>query len=504
MKQFLFFIWVFFALLLTSTARAQTTAQSFPTGEKLTYNLSFATFNDAGTIELYAAGRERLTERDVNVIRAKVRTTGIVQSTLIDLNDDLTTYIDPETNLPIRAERILYNDGKKSEARRDFPENQLVNQLASPSVPDTNVYDLLSAIYQIRRLDFNNTAIQSLKIWESEKFYNAKLQVTGRENVSTSIGANNAFVIQISGDDKVFNRYKAKIYISDDERHLPVLISLKLPQGELRAELVSVEILQTEPLVAVVIQPTPEPTPVGIPTPRPPRVQPTPKPYFDNQPLDADLPFALGEKLDFEVLRAGQKIGNVRFEVRERKQFAGRDSVQLAVTAQPVNNSNVFTAGDKMESYIDPNYLVPFRHEIKLGGGLANFNQSLSFDQERGAVTNERGVEVGIPIGTFDALSFVYALRAFRFSLVQKDAADTRAAVFLSGAPIIVTLKPRREIIEFGGKKLNVIALRIITDNPQIDSLGLSLWLSDDARRLPLKFICNTPLGAVQANLIKF
>ncbi len=505
MKKLLFFIWL---LLVTamSNALAQTAAPAFPTGEKLTYNLSFATFTDAGTIELYAAGQDKLAERTANVLRARVRTNGIVQSTLIDLNDDLTTFLDRETSLPLRAVRILYLDGKQTEARRDFSENQMViptlNLPANQPAADANVFDLLSAIYQIRHLDFNNTAVQPLKVWENDKVYNVKLQVSGRENVSTATGAFNAFVVQISTDDKVFNRYKAKIYLSDDERHLPVLMSLKLPQGELRAELISVEILQPEPVVAVVVPPTiPQPTPVIVPTPRP---QPTPKPYFDNQPLEADLPFTLGEKLDFEVLRAGQKIASVRSEIKERKQFAARDSVLLSVTAQPFGNSNVFAAGDKIESYIDPNYLVPLRQEIKLNGALIGFNQSLNFDQEHGVVTTDKGLRAEIPVGTFDPLSFVYALRAFRFSDAPNNSSGTRAAIFLNGAPVIVTLKPTREAIEFAGRRTAAIVLTIITDNPQIDSLGLKLWISDDGRRLPLKLTFNTPTGAIQVNLIKF
>ena len=504
MKKLLFFICLLL-VIAASNAPAQTGAPSFPAGEKLTYNLSFATFTDAGTIELYAAGADKLAERDVNLVRARVRTNGIVQSTLIDLNDDLTTFLDRETNLPVRAMRVLYLDGKQTEARRDFAENQTATLVAvNSAASDANVFDLLAAIYQIRHLDFNNTAVQPLKVWENDKIYNVKLQVAGRENVSTATGAFNAFVVQISTDDKAFNRYKAKIYLSDDERHLPVLMRLKLPQGDLRAELISVEILQPEPAVAVVTPPVvPQPTPVVVPTPRPPRPQPTPKPYFDNQPLEADLPFALGEKLDFEVLRGGQKIAVARSEIRERKQFTARDSVLLMVTAQPLNNSSVFAAGDKIESYIDPNYLVPLRQDIKLNGALNNFNQSLNFDQEHGVVTTDKGLRAEVPVGTFDPLSFVYALRAFRFSDAPNNVTGTRAAIFLADAPVIITLKPTRETIQLAGKKTATIVLTIITDNPQIDSLGLKLWLSDDARRLPLKLICNTPAGAIEVNLIK-
>lgn len=503
MKQFLFFTFVLFAFAVTTAFSQTVIVPAFPDGEKLTYNLSFATFTDAGSIELTAVGNQKLIDRDVNLIRARLRTTGIVQSTLLDLNSEWTSFLDRETNFPVRVEHFSVNAGKPLQTTRDFSDNQVASQ-STPPIINPNVYELLSAIYQTRRLDLTAATTQTLKVWDNEKVYETKLQVTGREIVSTPIGAINTFVVQIATDDKLFNRYKAKIYISDDERRLPVLATFKLPQGTVRAELVSAEILQPEPVVAVVPQPPLQQLPPVAVPPLAPRPAPTPKAYLENQPLDADLPFALGEKLEFEVLRGGQIIGNVRFEVRERKQNAGRDSVLLAASAQSRNNSNVFNQTDKAESLIDPNYLVPFRQEIKLTGGLAGFNQLLTFDQERGAVTTDKGVRAEVPVGTHDALSFLYALRAFRFSNAPQNALDTRAAVFLGGAPIIITLKPTRETIEFGGKKIAVITLTAVANNPQIDSLNLKLWLTDDARRLPLKFTCNTPLGAVQANLINF
>ncbi len=216
------------------------------------------------------------------------------------------------------------------------------------------------------------------------------------------------------------------------------------------------------------------------------------------------MPFALGEKLRFEVSRGAQKIGVLNFEIAERKFLNSRDSVRLTATAQPAAGSNIFTAIDKIESLIDPNYLVPFRHETKLAGALAGYNQILTFDQERGAVTNAQNQRAEAPVGTHDVLSFIYALRAFRFNVLVKGTQDTRAAVFLSGAPVVVTLRPTSEVIEFNGKKVNALAIAAATGNPQIDSLGLRLWLSDDARRLPLKFTVNTPQGAITANLINF
>ena len=497
MKHFFLFVCaacLAFSAFLQPAASVAQTAPASSIGEKLTYNISFAAFSDAGFLELHNLGREKLNDREVSVVRARLRTSGTVQATLLNIDHESTVFIEPNTNLPIRAERFLRTDDKPVEVRRDFSENQIAS--------DANLHDLISALYQIRTFDFNNNQIQTLKIWENDRVVEIRLQAAKRETISTAIGAFNAFVVQVRSADEQVNRFKTKIYLSDDDRRVPVLISLRLPQGEVRAELASLQNILPEPVI--VEPPVATATPIVQPTARPIPPAPTPKPYVDNQPLSAELPFALKEKLQFEVLRGREKIGVLNFEIVERKFLNSRDTVRLTATVQPAGGANIFTATDKIESLIDPNYLVPFRHELKLGGALAGYNQILTFDQERGAVTNGQNGRAEAPVGTHDVLSFVYALRAFRFNVLVKGTQDTRAAVFLNGAPVVVTLRPASEVIELNGKKINALAIAAATGNPQIDSLGLRLWLSDDARRLPLKFTANTPQGVITANLINF
>lgn len=499
MKQFSFLlnVAIFLALLFSQAAKAQTPA-IFPTGEKLTYSVSFANYPDAGFVEIYAAGSEKIDDQEFNVVHAKLRTSGVVQSTLLDLNRVATTFLDPENNLPVKTLRVTRENNRLSESSRNFTENQ------TPS--DINIHDLVSALYQIRRMSFANNTVQTIKIWQSERVFVAKLQLAKRTSISTAIGAVNALVITVKTKDDYFNRYKTKIYLSDDDRKIPVLITLQAPQGEIRADLAAVQILPTEPETKdeqLEVKPTPL-QPAKLPIRRPPPPRPMPKPYLDNQPLDRDLPFALGEKLNFEVNRGTQKVGDVQLEVKERKFVAGHDALLLCATAQPFGNTNVFRALDKIESLIDPNFLVPFKQEIRLSNSLAVFNQVVNFDQERGAATNEKNGRFEMPIGTHDLLSFVYALRAFHFSPNQKNALDTKVSVFLNNVPSIVTIKSAPEKIIFNNRKVATIVLTATSEPEQTDRLGIRLWLSDDKRRLPLKITFNSSFGLFEANLISF
>ena len=484
MKQFVVFLFLYLAAAQLATAQKSV----FPVGEKLTYNVSFATFADAGFLELSA---EKLSKQPVYLIRTRFRTNGAVQATLLDVDDSYATFINPETLLPARVERALRRNAKLAENAGNFTENQTVS--------GANVYDLPSAIYHLRSaLDFNIGASDTIRVKENDRVYTAKMTVTNRENIATAIGAFNAFVVEVRTDDKATDRWRAKIYFSDDARHLPVLLRIKHERGLISAEIAGVQIAQ--PVVKTEPPPTPQntPKPNARPTPRP---LPTVKPYIPNQPLDASLPFALGEKLRFEVLRANQSIGTITLKVGERQRFNNVDSVNLKATAENSATARIFAATDQIESFVHPDFLVPFRSQVKLGDSLAGYNQTLVFNQNNGSVTTDKGAQVPIPNGTYDVLSFVYALRAFRYD-TGRNPQDTRAAVFIGDAPVIVSLKPTREILTLGDKKIKAISITAATGNPQIDSLNPRLWLSDDARRLPLRLTFNSPLGAITANLL--
>jgi hypothetical protein len=103
-----------------------------------------------------------------------------------------------------------------------------------------------------------------------------------------------------------------------------------------------------------------------------------------------------------------------------------------------------------------------------------------------------------MPVGTHDYLSFFYALRTFNLNPTKKSAVS-----------MLVEKKPKtlfvdvikRESIQLGDRTVEAIALSITTDDAEPDKYRLRMWVSDDRRRLPLRFTCNTKLGALRADL---
>ena len=323
---------------------------------------------------------------------------------------------------------------------------------------------------------------------ENEVFH-AELKVSGKQRVKTNVGSFNAIATRMNvkgGPD-----YNIRVYFSDDERHVPVLIIAKHPAGEIRAELAGSEIVPPPigPGPRTKIIPAPRPTPTRTPDERP-------KP-----PLD--LPFKVGEQLNYQVYlgAAAQSVGSITLAIRARGRYFNRDGLQVAATAQSTGSlMKVFAVNDQITSYVDPETLLPFRTELSLSEGKHHAKRSYDLDQNRGAVTTNEKQRIEIPVGTHDLLSLVYALRTFDLSPQKKNAISILA---VSKPRTLLIESKRRETIELNGQKISAIMLQLtVPDDPQSDRLQLRMWVGDDSRHLPLRISAVTELGPARADLI--
>jgi hypothetical protein len=171
----------------------------------------------------------------------------------------------------------------------------------------------------------------------------------------------------------------------------------------------------------------------------------------------------------------------------------------LAVKAQTsAAASRIFFANDQINSYVDPNTLLPFRTELNLIEGRNRTNEIMTIDQDRGNAVSDKGVAIEIPVGTHDFVSVLYALRSFNLAPPKRNA----VTILVNNRPrtlFITSLK--RETIQLGGQSVPAVQISLTTDDPQADKYALRLWVSEDRRRLPLRVTANTQLGVVRADL---
>jgi len=480
----LLFLWL--AGLIFAQDKAATVG-GHHVGERLTYNVSFGQFQNVAYAELYTVSRGKLSGRDALELRARIKTLDLVGAQFVSIDESRTTFASIETGYPLYISKIQ-NDGVE-------PKETTVSYLSNPATS----CDLLTLIGKIREA----SGVGSFNITENDKTYTVTLSPAGVEKVKTAAGEFDTSVSTVESSYLTENGMtELKLNLSADERRLPVQFTFKAKtrRGTFRATLASVETV-AEPEATPSPEPLIAPTPVVIRTPPP---SPTPLPYVDNQPISPELPFGLGETLDYKVSSASRAVGLVTLTVKERKLLAGKDSLLLSAQVRSLESGEVILdVKDSLTTYVNPDLLTPRQSELRFYGGLRSLSQVEQFDQSLGLVTLGAGKTVDVPIGTQDLLSFIYALRTFNLK-PNKDSKnpinDTRVAVFWDSKAYIFTLRPSSATLEdASGRKRDCILVAVNTGNPQLDQLAIKIWLSTDARKLPLRIV----FGNYQADLIR-
>ena len=491
-----------FALAFPVLAQDGNGSASFPfsqapykVGEHLTYDVSFSNFLSVAHVDIQVMSRGVYAGRDSLQLRAHAQTSGVVNVALFSLNNDYTTYIDPENGLPFYSLEAIRDATRSNETSVELNPPAGTDAIPSKQKSFPGTYDFLSAFYRVRALPLAIGASYTLTIHGDSQNNQVEFRVVGSEIVKTNVGSFNTIVTQIrvTGGTMFKN---ARAYFTDDFRHVPVLITARVSGGDVKVELAGSEIIKpaassspTPPVTAVA---TPTPTPVPTPKPKPSPVQTV---------TNEDWPFAIGEQLNYQVFigNSSTALGLATFQVKARSRYFSRDALYLSVTAQTTGAAaRLFVANDTIESYLEPQSMLPFRTVINRAEGKNRINQTLLYDQNRGAASTDKGQRIEIPVGTHDYLSFFYVIRTFNLTPQKRNA----IAILVEGKPktlFITALK--RETIELGQQKLKAIAISLSTDDPQSDKYQLRAWISDDRRRLPLRLTCQTELGALRADL---
>jgi Protein of unknown function (DUF3108) len=487
----------------------------YAVGERLTYTVSFSNFPTAAHVETQVNERGSLYGREGVELRARVETIGVVSAALYALNNTYATFVDPATGLPYRAQQSIRQGGRVENVTQDY--NTPLGDSALPpgrEVPVTaGTFDFLSALYRIRALPLTQGTTYTLSVRNGESVYAAEVKVTGREMLKTNVGSSNAIVTEVRvRANKEADDYRLRLYFTDDERHVPVLITARHSAGEIRVELASAEVQNGAP-AAGVANASPTPAPPGIvlpPAGQPPRTTPpgaSPTPGARPSPTPApvapptELPFKPGEQLNFNFfIGAGpQPVGTASFVVRPKAKYFNREGLQFAATLQTVGAGQaLFPVSDQINSYVDASTVLPFRTELALAEGKRQARFIVSADQSSGSALFQDGTRVEVPVGTHDLLSVFYALRSFDLTPGKRNA----VSLLVNKRPRLLFITALRAgTLQLGGQSIPAVELALNTSDPDGDKLALRLWVSTDKRRLPLRLTALTPLGPVRADL---
>jgi hypothetical protein len=454
----------------------------------LTYNLAFSNFPSAAHVEVEVVSHGNHFGRDAIQLRAHVETSGVVNVALFAINNDYVTYIDPESGLPFRSEETVRDAIKNSDSVQDFSQPGGSEAIPPKQKGFPGTFDFLSVFYRARALPLSEGGVYNFSVRSEGTEYQAELKVTDRETIRTNVGSFPTIVTQIKVSNSPLR--SLRVYFTDDAGHVPVLMIARVRAGELRAELAGSELIKPPAETAT-------PTPPIVAAPRP---TPAPTPAAPAA-LSANLPFKLGEELNYQVFIGGSNtpLGMVSFLVKGHQRYFERDGLLLTVTAQTTGAaSRIFVARDQIDSYVDPKSLLPYRTSMNISEGQRRLNQILTTNQDTGAVTIDNGSRIEVPVGTHDYVSFFYVLRTINAVAGKKSV----VSMLVENKPKTIFIDPLpRESIQLGPRRVQAIPLRLTTDDQEPDKYQFRMWVSDDRQRLPLRLTCITKLGQLRADL---
>jgi hypothetical protein len=463
----------------TAGIEAAPAPTKFRIGEKLSYNLSFGRFLNAGHAEFAVQSRGRLRGIDVIELRSRIKTFELVSAAFFMVDETRTAYVQPESGVPIYIVKVTNTGPLPKETAYDFFK-----------IPTTS-FDLLTFFYRLRE----SGGVGSFNLTENERLHTVTLTPSGSERVRTDVGELETNVSDVQSD--LFGGLAVKdvqIGLTADDHKYPVFLRFKTPKGVFRATLASITL--PEP---VVIRPTPAPTPVPTPVAKP---SPTPDVYVDNMSLLPELGFQIGEVLQYRVAANGLPAGIVTLNARERKRINNLDTLVLnAVVTAGAAGADALRPGDTIENFVHPDTLAPRYSVSRFASVFPSLNQTLTFDTQGGGVSTGGKTIVDAPIGTHTVLSMLYAMRSFNLKPSKNPSNpvnDTRVAVFWGDKPMIWTLRPSNpEEIVINGEKFAAQLITFTTGDDMLDKLGLKVWLGAEDR-VPLRFAA----GGYTADLV--
>ncbi|MBK9215708.1 MAG: DUF3108 domain-containing protein [Chloracidobacterium sp.] len=452
----------------------------FRIGEKLSYNLSFGRFLNAGYADIAVLSRGKLRNVDVIEVRSRVKTFDVVSAAFCNIDETRTAYLQPGTGIPVYIRKVSSTGALPVETNADFFK-----------VPTTSL-DLLSLIYKVRE----SGGTGSFAVTENEQLYSLTLTAAGTEQVKTEIGDIEANVSAVQGEALAALGIKdMRIGFTADEHRVPVFLRFRTPKGPFRAVIASIT------LPEVPTKPTPTPTPTPAPTPAV-KPSPTPDTYVDNAPLLPELGFQVGELLEYRVATDRRPAGTMTLNAKERKRINNVDTLVLrASVTGSATGADALRPGDYFEAQVDPDTLAPRYSSAKFVSPFPSLNQTLTFDPNSGEIGTGGKQTIDAPVGTHTVLTLIYAMRSFNLK-PSKDPGnpvnDTRVAVFWGDRPLVFTLRPSTlEVIDIGGEKVSAQLISITTGEGILDKLDLKVWLGAEDR-VPLRFSA----GAYTAELV--
>lgn len=232
--------------------------------------------------------------------------------------------------------------------------------------------------------------------------------------------------------------------------------------------------------------------------------------------ISQPLPFQPGEKLTYRIYFESALSGEINaglafLEIKEEnKKIAGKSTFHLVMRGKTIGAVNIFfKVRDRFDSYISRKTLLPLLYLRRTFESGYTASEDITFDHEKNIaylVDNKRNKTKDIPVPEriHDLLSAYYYARTMDVEEIKKGGNISMKFLFTDS---VYTTKAFYEGIEnidiyTGTYRCMRFKPKVITGNVFEDDYPLTVWISDDKNRIPLKVESDIIVGFVKLELI--
>ncbi|NLB34698.1 MAG: DUF3108 domain-containing protein [Elusimicrobia bacterium] len=209
-------------------------------GEKLTFAIKWG-FITGGYAHLEIAEEIELAGRDTYRIVSQARSAAFFDP-FYKVRDTIESYMDSADLHTVRYEQDI-NEGsysKNSVIIYDHDKGYAYENDYRFEVP-RHVQDVLSSLYYLRTKELEPGKTYEFDVGTGKENWPLVVKIKGRERIKVSAGKFDTILVEpeIREEEGIFKQAKGtlRIWLTDDERKMPVLMKSKIPIGHISAVL---------------------------------------------------------------------------------------------------------------------------------------------------------------------------------------------------------------------------------------------------------------------------
>lgn len=231
------------------------TEDPFISGEVLTFDIRYG-FIVAGSAKMKVFEKTNEKGRRIYHLQTTAKSSSTF-SWIYEVKDEVNSFVDYEKFYPIRFEKKLREGGYEVDLFTDyFPADSLAKvefiryddgdvrkrKTYEVTVPPY-VQDILSSFYFIRRKDLEVGKSVFLSNHEKKKIYNLEVKVHRRETIEVEAGTFKCIVVEplIQGEGLFKKKGSLTIWLTDDDKKIPVQMTSEVIVGHITTELTKIE-----------------------------------------------------------------------------------------------------------------------------------------------------------------------------------------------------------------------------------------------------------------------